>query len=388
MSLILGIESSCDETAAALVAVRPAHPRPPPRRPGGGAPALWRRRPRDRRPRPCRDPAAPDRGGAGRGAGRARRGRRHRRDRRPRPDRRGDGRPGHRQGAGAGRRQAADRGQPSRRPCAVADADRSGPCLSLSAAARLGRPLPIAARRGRRPLPPPRHHHRRRRRRGVRQEREAARPRLSRRAGGRARGGARAIPRRCRCRGRWSARTSRISPSPASRARCCARRRAGAMPTPTSPPRSSRRWSIASSTAPRRALAAADGATALVVAGGVAANRAIRGALAELAAAHGLPFVAPPLWLCTDNAAMIAWAGRAALRSRAHRRPRRAGPRPLAARSGRREGARRGGEGVKLGRDRRRRLGDGAGPGRGGRGRARCCSGRASPRWSRRSTPP
>jgi N6-L-threonylcarbamoyladenine synthase len=49
--------------------------------------------------------------------------------------------------------------------------------------------------------------------------------------------------------------------------------------------------------------------TALVVAGGVAANRAVRGALETLAAAHGLPFVAPPLWLCTDNAAMIAWAG-------------------------------------------------------------------------------
>ena len=28
-----------------------------------------------------------------------------------------------------------------------------------------------------------------------------------------------------------------------------------------------------------------------------------------LAATHGLRFVAPPLWLCTDNAAMIAWAG-------------------------------------------------------------------------------
>ena len=51
------------------------------------------------------------------------------------------------------------------------------------------------------------------------------------------------------------------------------------------------------------------GATALVVAGGVAANRSIRGALTRLAADHGLPFVAPPLWLCTDNAAMIAWAG-------------------------------------------------------------------------------
>jgi N6-L-threonylcarbamoyladenine synthase len=59
----------------------------------------------------------------------------------------------------------------------------------------------------------------------------------------------------------------------------------------------------------RRAIARAPGATALVVAGGVAANGAIRGALQALAAEHGLPFSAPPLWLCTDNAAMIAWAG-------------------------------------------------------------------------------
>ena len=58
-----------------------------------------------------------------------------------------------------------------------------------------------------------------------------------------------------------------------------------------------------------RALALVPDATALVVAGGVAANQAIRGALANLAAAHGLNFVAPPMWLCTDNGAMIAWAG-------------------------------------------------------------------------------
>ena len=32
-------------------------------------------------------------------------------------------------------------------------------------------------------------------------------------------------------------------------------------------------------------------------------------ALTGLAAEYGLPFVAPPLWLCTDNAAMIGWAG-------------------------------------------------------------------------------
>src|SRR3546814_13662619 len=55
----------------------------------------------------------------------------------------------------------------------------------------------------------------------------------------------------------------------------------------------------------RRALESSENLTALVVAGGVAANQAVRGALEALAAAHGLPFVAPPLWLCTDNAAMI-----------------------------------------------------------------------------------
>lgn len=58
-----------------------------------------------------------------------------------------------------------------------------------------------------------------------------------------------------------------------------------------------------------RAIERAPEATALVVAGGVAANSAIRAALGTLAANNGLRFVAPPLWLCTDNAAMIGWAG-------------------------------------------------------------------------------
>ena len=48
---------------------------------------------------------------------------------------------------------------------------------------------------------------------------------------------------------------------------------------------------------------------AVVVAGGVAANLAIRGALARFCAEAGLPMVAPPQKLCTDNGAMIAWAG-------------------------------------------------------------------------------
>ncbi len=46
-----------------------------------------------------------------------------------------------------------------------------------------------------------------------------------------------------------------------------------------------------------------------VVAGGVAANIKIRNELKTLAEAMGFSFHAPPLWLCTDNAAMIAWAG-------------------------------------------------------------------------------
>ncbi len=46
-----------------------------------------------------------------------------------------------------------------------------------------------------------------------------------------------------------------------------------------------------------------------VVAGGVAANGAIRAALAATAERAGLELVAPPAALCTDNGAMVAWAG-------------------------------------------------------------------------------
>jgi N6-L-threonylcarbamoyladenine synthase len=58
----------------------------------------------------------------------------------------------------------------------------------------------------------------------------------------------------------------------------------------------------------RLALEASQSPT-LVVAGGVAANSALRSALAGLAAEQGRGFAVPPAWLCTDNAAMIAWAG-------------------------------------------------------------------------------
>ncbi len=51
-----------------------------------------------------------------------------------------------------------------------------------------------------------------------------------------------------------------------------------------------------------------DGNT-LVVAGGVAANKYLRARLTALTEKLGFRFQAPPLRLCTDNAAMIAWAG-------------------------------------------------------------------------------
>ncbi len=47
----------------------------------------------------------------------------------------------------------------------------------------------------------------------------------------------------------------------------------------------------------------------LVLAGGVASNVYVRARLAELAYSHGFELFAPPAALCTDNAAMIAWAG-------------------------------------------------------------------------------
>src|SRR5215468_10609291 len=49
--------------------------------------------------------------------------------------------------------------------------------------------------------------------------------------------------------------------------------------------------------------------SALVASGGVAANGAIRAALLNLAAEDGVPLIVPPPALCTDNGAMIAWAG-------------------------------------------------------------------------------
>ncbi|HEX9858252.1 MAG TPA: tRNA (adenosine(37)-N6)-threonylcarbamoyltransferase complex transferase subunit TsaD, partial [Paracoccaceae bacterium] len=58
----------------------------------------------------------------------------------------------------------------------------------------------------------------------------------------------------------------------------------------------------------RRALAVAQ-VPALAVAGGVAANTRVRAVLETVCADANVRFLAPPLHLCTDNAAMIAWAG-------------------------------------------------------------------------------
>ena len=56
------------------------------------------------------------------------------------------------------------------------------------------------------------------------------------------------------------------------------------------------------------AFSASYGPGLLVVAGGVAANATLRAALQAATAARGFRFAAPPLRLCSDNAVMVAWA--------------------------------------------------------------------------------
>ncbi len=74
---------------------------------------------------------------------------------------------------------------------------------------------------------------------------------------------------------------------------------------------SSLMWSIADALRIKveRALKHQDSIQSIIVAGGVAANSRIRSTLAEVASAHHLTFHAPPTALCMDNAAMIAYAG-------------------------------------------------------------------------------
>ena len=57
------------------------------------------------------------------------------------------------------------------------------------------------------------------------------------------------------------------------------------------------------------ALAEHPGLRSLVVAGGVAANKTMRASLQDVAERAGLQLVCPAPALCTDNGAMVAWAG-------------------------------------------------------------------------------
>lgn len=59
----------------------------------------------------------------------------------------------------------------------------------------------------------------------------------------------------------------------------------------------------------RQAMREETALSCLVVSGGVAANTTLRESLGRLARKEGLNLIAPPLSLCTDNAAMIAWVG-------------------------------------------------------------------------------
>ena len=59
----------------------------------------------------------------------------------------------------------------------------------------------------------------------------------------------------------------------------------------------------------QKAIGEQESCAHLVVAGGVAANGPIRTMLEQVAEDNAMTFTAPPQWLCTDNAAMIAWAG-------------------------------------------------------------------------------
>ena len=59
----------------------------------------------------------------------------------------------------------------------------------------------------------------------------------------------------------------------------------------------------------KKAIARAGAISGFAIAGGVAANKVIGGALRDMAAAQDHQFVQPPMQYCTDNAAMIAYAG-------------------------------------------------------------------------------
>src|SRR5690606_37863887 len=198
--------------------------------------------------------------------------------------------------------------------------------------------LPAAAGEGCRRLSPPRNDDRRCRGRGVRQDRETARPWLSRRPRGRADCGGRRSARGAAAAPAGRPRRTAFLPPPAPERRptggpAVERIAAGGDPRAVPLPRplvgsaephfsfAGLKSAVARAAASgthgtadlaasfqqavvdclvdrsRIALAACPEASAFVVAGGVAANGAIRTALTELAPRHGKRVVAPPLWL-------------------------------------------------------------------------------------------
>ena len=168
-------------------------------------------------------------------------------------------------------------------------------------------------------LPPARPHPRRRRGRGFRQGREAPRSRLSRRA--RSSTGWPGARTTTPSTSRWPAsRTAGpISRSAGSRPRCsttCAGKESHQWPrAPRSPTWSATSWprsSVPAVTALLRGLERAARERrprSLLLTGGVAANSVLRAEAARTAQALGLPLFVPPVALSTDNAAMIGAAG-------------------------------------------------------------------------------
>jgi N6-L-threonylcarbamoyladenine synthase len=159
------------------------------------------------------------------------------------------------------------------------------------------------------------HHRRRRDRRGVRQDREAPWPRLSGRAAGRdeAKSG---DPARFRCRADAGKPNANFSLSGLKTAlRLEAEKIAPISDQDVRDLCASFQQAVVDVVADRLRAGLklfreqCGNPTALVAAGGVAANGAIRKVLHRLSFEGGTLLVAPPAELCTDNGAMIAWAG-------------------------------------------------------------------------------
>ena len=191
-----------------------------------------------------------------------------------------------------------------------------GDAVSLLPVPRLRRPHPDRGGARHRRLYAARHHHRRRHRRSLRQDRQAARPRLSRRTAGREGGDARqrralhaatadARPRRAdfSLSGLKTAlrlEAEKIAPlSDQDVADLCASFQQAIVEVILDRLRAGMRLFRERYDTP----------TALVAAGGVAANEAVRKVLQRVAFEAGVKLVVPPPELCTDNGAMIAWAG-------------------------------------------------------------------------------